>query len=247
MRMDSIKNNSVGFGWNWSTHKMFSADVARRVNRSLSNKMKIDIDFLKESIIEPDLSRKKIEGFIHGHFADIDNLSANPPDAYHLLLRYTKKAIEANKNALYNEREYYKRDKYLGYALHFLQDMLNPFHVVFSSLPKGHLLREAHKRFEKVAENRQNKILENVKLSEYQTDESFFDNILPRAMRQAKKLWQKVDVTDNDCYFDDYCIDKSLENTYITTNAYLEKVAEKFNEDAHFYTPVDNERNIMVA
>ena len=134
MKREKNIMNKIGFGWKHSTHKVISEEIANQINKSLNNNMKIDIETLKESCVYPDFVRKKKSSLIHGHFADIDNPSVDPPDAYKLFSEYTKKAIAANKNAQSNEREYYKRDKYLGYALHFLQDMLNPFHVVFKPL-----------------------------------------------------------------------------------------------------------------
>ncbi|GEM_PF-6420332 len=239
MRVDNLNTNKLGFGWNCSTHKLFSEKIAANVNNSLSPKMQIDIEFLKESILEPDLMRKfdKVKGAIHGHFADIDNLSPDPPDAFHMLLRCTKKALEANQNAQTNEREFYKRDRYLAHALHYLQDMLNPFHVVFNVIPKDHPERQAHKRFERISESRQNRIIKETILSEKDSEISFFDKVLPDAMNKAKELWGKIQDSDltpsNDSAFISAMADASLENTYRATNAYLQRIAQKFNNHCH--------------
>lgn len=209
------------FGWKHSTHRLITEKVVNRCNLFLSGADELNYEILKYSCIEPDFSRKNITKYVHGHFADIDNPSFNPPDALQLTKIYTKKATEAHKMGLVK-----KRDDYLGYALHFLQDMLNPVHVVFVPAPKGHPERIMHKDFENIAAEIQENILSETNLTFAPEGESFFQETLPRAMRTAKIQlnYLKKDGSDRQ-----KIAKAALQNTYLTTNSYLESFIRNLN------------------
>ena len=223
MLIDGIKNSdSKPFGWKHSTHRLFVARAIEKANFSMPSHAQFNDGILNYSCVEPDLSRKYVTKFIHGHFADIDNLSSDPPDAYALVQKYTDKALEAHKVQQYN-----KRDNYLGYALHFLQDMLNPMHVVFNLVPKEHPERIAHKHFEQIATTIENEVVENTELQQIPEFLSFFDEVLPVAMRDTKYLHNKINVNNHKNFLK--IARQSLETTYQMTEAYLQRFVSELS------------------
>lgn len=234
-----LNQPEVSFGWSHSTHKIISGRAVQRINHSLPPSMRVDIETLMDSCIAPDSERKKITGYIHGHFADIDNLSSNPKDAHSLLISYTHKAVTANRDGKFNPRAYDKRDKYLGYALHFLQDMLNPFHVVFKKLPKDDPERVMHKKFEKFAQKIQEEVLARNTLSEKDSTKSFFSDSLPEAMRHTKNLWNKINYRNSTDFQQEAA--ESLKTTQATTDLYLKKMLNTFlvTSPEHISTNID--------
>jgi len=220
------KNRCLSFGWKHSTHTLITGTAANKINAKVPNPIHIDMETILEGCIAPDFARKKISNYIHGHFANIDKLSSDPPDAYNLFLHYSQKAIKTNKKAFFDHREYIKRDKYLGYALHFLQDMLNPFHVKYRPLPSEHPERIFHRRFEQMAEKYQSPLIK--KLSVQSVNYGDVDNkiFVPQAMRTAKDLHKHVKNYEYKGIVD--VLKTSLENTYKTTDLYMNRIFEIF-------------------
>lgn len=217
---ESVVSNQT-FGWKHSTHRLITQKVINRTNLFLPKAEEFNYEILKYSCVEPDLSRKNITKYVHGHFADIDNPSFEPPDALQLTKIYTQKATEAHQLGLFQ-----KRDDYLGYALHFLQDMLNPVHVVFVPAPKGHPERIMHKHFEEVATEIQDDVLSEANLSSVSEEQSFFRKTLPTAMRTAKNQLIQLKKSGSNAR---NIAKWALLNTYITTSHYLEAFVGKFN------------------
>lgn len=222
MRVENRGRSS--FGWKHSTHKLVTEKMVSKYNVFMPKSEEFNYEILKYSCIQPDLERKNITKYNHGHFADIDNLSKDPTDAYALTIRYTKKAIEAHKNGLYS-----KRDDYLGYALHFLLDELDPMHVIFRPIPKEHPDRVLHREVENAAERIQDLVIDSTALNHSLSDKHFFSEVLPQAMRKNKELFSQVmnnKSTDN--------ISKvsamGLGNAYKTTDLFFQKLVDEFNK-----------------
>lgn len=231
MLISSIgKADRTSFGWNWSTHKEIDRRLVHKYNRFLPENMQFDDDMLVEKgSVYPDMDRKKIFEHIHGHFADIDNLSKN--DAYYLAKEYTLKAIEFHKAGQYG-----KRDFYLGIITHLITDCLQPYQAVkFVPRGKNDAIRKAHKHFENIAEDTQKTIFNESKIDDVFKDtgySSFFDDILPKAMRKAKNLHEKI-VTGN---YDNITgiISSALDNAYKTTDLYFKSVINEFSKQDGF-------------
>lgn len=224
MLVDGIKTqDNTSFGWRHSTHKLATYMSVEKYNKLLPKSEAFNYEILKYSCIQPDLERKNITKYIHGHFADIDNLSKDPPDAYALCSLYTTKAIKAHEIGLYS-----KRDDYVGYALHFLQDMLNPMHVEFKPLKKEHPERIFHRFIEEIAEQRQDAVFTKSASLDVVSSDHFFADTLPKAMRKNKNLFKSLKQTDSVSVTS--VIDKALENTYITTDIYFKKLVNEFNK-----------------
>lgn len=211
------KSDQTAFGWQHSTHRLITERLVKAHNKNLPAHAWFNTDILKYSCVEPDFSRKNITKYIHGHFADIDKPSYEPPDAFALATRYASKTIESHQKG-----DYGKRDDYLGYALHFIQDMLNPKHVVFESVPKDHPERIEHKKFEQVAEAIQKEVLGKTPISTQGMAMPFFEVTLPAAMRETKKLYYRIKNKDYNDLAEIAAI--SLKNTYRTTNEFLKKL-----------------------
>lgn len=235
----SSNREGVAFGWNHSTHKFITEKLVAKHNASLPSSMKLNYDILKYSCIEPDFSRKNITKYIHGHFADIDNLSNDPPDAFSLAVTYTNKAIEAHKNGLYG-----KRDDYLGYALHFVQDMLNPMHVVFVAVPKGHPERTLHKEFENVAQTVMKDSYKKAKVDGYDSEMPFFEKVLPDAMRKTKNLMVRIKSNDYEHLSEIAAL--ALDNTFKTTSLYLKRLVEQLYGENVFSKGVEVDRTLRL-
>jgi hypothetical protein len=193
----------------------------------MPERLRFNKTILDYSCVEPDYSRKYIKSYINGHFADIDNLSTEPPDAYALAKLYTQKMLKENKN-----KNYEKRDMYLGYALHFIEDMLNPVHVVFKKAPKFSPIRVSHKKFEGVATTVEKNVVKNTKLEKYNYKEDFFSQTLPKAMRYTKVLSKKVSVNNSSNYLN--ISERALKNTYITVNKYLHYIVKQIKPSFEF-------------
>jgi len=224
-------DNNTTFGWSHSTHKLITQKLVQRSNMALPEAMKFDYEILKYSCIEPDFSRHDITKYIHGHFADIDNPSTEPPDAFQLAKRYSEKAIEAHKNGMYK-----KRDDYLGYALHFIQDMLNPVHVVFIPVPKGHPERILHKNFETLAAKMQEDTFMKTRLTEPDLSTNFFGKTLPTAMREAKNQLLQLKSGNGENMQD--IANLALQNTYRTTHIYLQNLTAHLKKGSNESTAV---------
>lgn len=221
---DKNKNNCVNFGWNHATHRYITEKLVAKHNSSLPASERFNYEILKYSCVEPDFSRKNITKYIHGHFADIDNPSNEPADAFCLAVRYTNKAVEAHKNGRYS-----KRDDYLGYALHFIEDMLNPMHVVFVKVPKGDPERVLHKKFEGIAESLMVDEISKIDAKSIGDASPFFKKTLPDAMRKTKNLMRKIKEDENPDL--PSIAAEAIKNTYETTNQYFKKLVSQLSRN----------------
>lgn len=214
------------FGWKHSTHRLITEKVVNRCNLFMRPAEEFNYEILKYSCVHPDSSRKNITRFVHGHFADIDKPSYDPPDALELTGIYSRKAGEAHRMGLYQ-----KRDDYLGYALHFLQDMLNPVHVVFIPAEKDHPERVLHKDFEALAAALQDNVVARTNLTFTKEGEQFFEETLPNAMRTAKNQLLELKKSGSDHR---EIAREAIRNTYLTTNAYIEAFIGHFSSHNEF-------------
>lgn len=215
------KNNNTSFGWCHSTHRLLTKVAVKKINKCLSRSAKFDYALLYYSCTHPDFTKANISQFGHGHFADVDNLSTDPPDAYTLTIRYTNKVLAAHAR-----KQYKKRDDYLGYALHFLQDMLNPYHTKYERLVKNHPKRILHRNFEKMAEGLQEVVIKNVNIDENKYADPFFDKSLLEAMRKSKNMLQEI--KEKKYLNISEMVVKALDNTHKTTDLYFQKLIAEF-------------------
>lgn len=221
----SKNQEQTAFGWKFSTHKEITKLMVIRFNPLLPKEGQFNYEILKYSCIEPDLSRKHVTKYIHGHFANVNKPSVDPPDGRQLLIKYTNAAIKMHK-----EGNYAKRDDYLGYALHFLQDILNPMHVIFKPLDKASKERIFHKKFEKLATEIQKTIFKTSNLTSLEDSDPFFEKILPKAMKKAKKQLKKIKNKKYDNINE--IVAAALDNTYKTTAVYFRKLITEINKAA---------------
>ena len=113
--------------------------------------------------------------------------------------------------------------------MHFLQDMLNPFHVIFKPLHKDSPERFFHRKFECLAEKIQNNVFKNSVLSKIAPESSFFESILPDAMRETKNSWG---IIKNNNYKNlTEIAESSLQTTYKLSDLYLNKMSEIFQKE----------------
>lgn len=220
---DTGRTPKTSFGWSHLMHRSITEKIAGKYNKLLPYSEGLNVIRLKQSCIEPDFSRKQITSYISGHFADIDNRSTDPPDAFELVKIYSNKALKANE-----KKNYDKRDDYLGYAIHFLQDMMNPKHVVFKDFPKGSAGRQDHIDFENMAEAIRTLVLKAPKPETKNQFEPFFDTALPSAMRETKNLFKGLK-NKNPQNITNILI-SSIQNTYNMTDRYIKTMIDLFNE-----------------
>jgi len=243
MLVSGVKSNNnrknVAFGWNHATHRFITEKLVAKHNPSLPVSMRLNYEVLKYSCVEPDFSRRNITKYIHGHFADIDNLSNDPPDAFSLATTYTNKAIEAHKRGLYG-----KRDDYLGYALHFVQDMLNPMHVVFEAVPKGHPERVLHKEFENVSQTVLKDTFKKANIDSFDTEMPFFEKVLPDAMRATKDLMVRIKSNDYDNLSEIATL--ALDNTFKTTNLYFKRLMRQLYGDNFVFNGPERNKTLSL-
>lgn len=225
---DSYRRD-LSFGWCGATHKEICYRLMKKYNPLLPQKMRFDYDMLvKIGSVQPDLDRKKIVEHIHGHFVDPDNFSKDPPDAYHLALTYTQKALKAHK-----EGNYGKRDLYIGYASHFILDSLQPYHANgFRAQAKNHPERIAHNRFERLAKDLQNIALKGATLDNLDEPRAntFFKEVFPASIKEAKKLYERL--SQNSCKSEDNAVaiaTVALDNAYKTMNIYFKMLIDKLS------------------
>ena len=215
--------NKLCFGWNALTHRLISVKVVKKFNSLVPPEMGINIRALKKSCIAPDRSPDVKVSAVKGHFADITNLRSD--DAYSLFKKHSDEAIKAHEKAQYG-----KRDGLIGYALHFLQDMLNPHHVHFKKLPMSHPEVRAHCKFEEVAQDIERKVILHAAGPVKPMEMFFWDKILPDAMKKAKNQSLETKNIRNDFEQISKMAEESLLNTLDSTDAYMMYLARKFNK-----------------
>lgn len=215
-------SSNISFGWNHSTHRLIVNKLIKKYNMTLDEKKKFDGEIFESHCVQPDYDRKLISKHIRGHFADVDNLSNNPADAYYLAVKYTNKAMKVHKDGLYT-----KRDIYLSYATHFLMDALEPYHAVgFVERNKMDPIRRAHKNFENIAEAIQMPVLKSTTINELNTSgKHFFKDAFKDSMRTAKSLYERIEKNDYKNIVEIATL--ALDNTYKTTNLYFKMLLDK--------------------
>jgi hypothetical protein len=226
------KNQKLSFGWKHTTHRLISSAGVERFNKLVSRASQISHDIVDEACVAPDFNRRELPKNLPGHFANIDKPRDVPADALNLVRKYAKKALQAHRNFVQTDsrEEINRRDKYIGYALHFLQDMLNPHHVDFEPLPKEHPERIAHKAFESLAQKMENQVIKNTPLPDTPEQHGFFRETLPNAMRVTKSRWDRVKTLDVPPQELNGIARDSLKTTHQTTDSFLGGLARKMNE-----------------
>lgn len=253
-------DKNTNFGWKHVTHRFCTGELVEKYNQLLSRESRMSWEVLFESCIEPDRARHDVQKYVRGHFADIENPSYDCPDALDLLKKYTNKAIKTHCDALEALGDsrargtsrhsrakkaeeasllFDKRDAYIGYAVHFLQDSLDPMHVVFRPFEKNDPEKDFHNAFEYLASFIQERVLSSRKrnslLPQQAEGVSFFGEALPKSMKLNrfihKQLKQrnsyKIFIPDKES---ELCAKISLENTFSTTAEYFKYLTEKLND-----------------
>lgn len=225
MRVTSIGKDKTSFGWGHSTHKCMDKRVCQKYENEFENGANIKAGVLIERCVDPDKFIKK-----QGHFANIDCLQEKPRDAYYWAQHYTTQAIIEHRKCNYGER-----NKYIAYALHFIQDSVDPMHVVFNELASDSPERLFHTAFENMAAGMEKDVLEHGAFADVaQCD--FFATTLPKAMRTTKQRFERMtkgksyeqllaDLNANDKKIRQIAA-KSLNTGLNMTNAYLYKLVE---------------------
>lgn len=177
----TTNHDKTNFGWHGSTHRKITQKIAQKYKYSLPQgiRKRFDIGIIRDNCTRPD---GEIEP--RGHFADIDNLSESPKDAFSLAREYTKKAIISHRQG-----DYRGRDMHIGYALHFIQDSLAPVHVVFRQLKPTDAEKRFHIAFEKLSTRLETAIIDHIHLDAPDSAD-FFETTLPKAMKRTRARYE---------------------------------------------------------
>jgi len=242
------KNTSINFSWNWSTHQKITSEIAEKVNTHLPPSAKFNVKSLTHYSTEPDVWLRYPNHLPSEHFADINE--KKPKDALHFFNLYTQEAKKAYLNSKSDPSSIADVWHYLGISIHFLQDMMNPFHVVFEKLSKYDSKMAVHRRFEALAETIQDEklpqieaeLLKKKKPYENISQDNFLDKVLYPDMIRTRKLYEQINYNDHN--YPDIAT-KALKNTYRVTKSYLEMMGELFSQ-IDMQTPIKMPQHIPV-
>lgn len=169
-------NPYINFGWEGPTHKALSQAGANKVNKEFcknSTNLIFNVPMITESSILPD-KEKHLPG---SHAADITNLKKG--DAFFNFNTMDKKIKTQIDNGNYTQIS-----EDIGRALHYLQDMINPFHVLIKS-KLSESDKTSHFKFEQDALTVQSDCITLAKNTAIE-EESDFYSFLKKKMQKAK-------------------------------------------------------------
>lgn len=177
MLVSMTNSDKTSFGWHGITHKKISSKIINEYKYRLPGgvKKRFNARFIRDNCT---LADREIA--VRSHFADINNLSTSPKDAFCLAQEYTKKAIESHRNGDYRDR-----DMQIAYALHFIQDSVDPVHVVFNKLARDTPEIRFHIAFENIARTLEKRVVNHISLKNSEGT-NFFEETLPAAMKKTR-------------------------------------------------------------
>lgn len=206
------QNNNLTFGWNPVTHIAITKKAANKINQLNGQNIQFNVGHLAEASILPDKVHKDTP-----HFADIDNLKGE--NGYTMFENFHKKAVESFK---WDDKKGFEENA--GKALHYLQDIMNPYHVIKRKQIKEEGLN--HLKFEEYADHLQKGVLEENKLENQKTDLNFTD-FLKKKMKETKE--QKLKLEKNQTNHKK-AIKTSLRKAYNVSIEYLDALSKEVNE-----------------
>lgn len=212
MRTEQLDSNKISFGWNSVTHKAITLKACNRINKFYTKKVGLkpfDAEKLINASILPDLEKNPLES----HSADI--FERRPNDAYDCFRKYESIVIDDIQQGNNNNIELN-----IGRALHFLQDMNDPKHVISfeGSISKSE--KASHKRFEDSAVLIQKEVLQEAKLNNQPTGD--FEQALQDSLEISSK---NAKLPQNEQNIKKLKIE-GLTNSYKVTYEFLAKLAE---------------------
>jgi len=173
----NYSSSNINFGWEGPTHKALSQAGANKVNKDFcgnSTTLIFNVQKITDASILPDKERH-LPG---SHAADITKLRNG--DALSSFEKIDKRIKQLIKKGSYDELS-----EYIGKALHYLQDMMNPFHV--TAKPKlSQSEKNSHFRFEKDTVLTQHDYITLAKETPL-ADINDFPAFLNRKMHEAKE------------------------------------------------------------
>lgn len=208
------QNTSLNFGWNGVTHQALTQKAANKINklnRNNKDAFKFNTMKLVEASTLPDKIHKDTP-----HIADVDNLEGI--NGYSLFKNFHHKAIEAFKNEDLSNFE-----TNVGKAIHYLQDIINPYHVSAKKMKQKQIAMINHKHFEDRAEQFQHNAIQEARL-EHQKSDLGLEEFVKNKMKTAKNIKndKKINSPKN--------ITTSLKNSYKVSFEYLSKVQEEISK-----------------
>lgn len=143
---------------------------------------KLDVEQIKKGIIDPDYMEKPLGS----HYAILENgefynrIKKNPINAYTMLVSNYERALK--------EKSMYR----LGFALHFVEDMLTVPHATgVTDATLWHFLTKPHRKYERYTAINMNKYFKDVNI-----DESFFMGDIKEIMMKYQKQIQHYNIKD---------------------------------------------------
>lgn len=210
-------NSKLNFGWEGPTHTALSQAAANKVNKEVCPNSPNGI-FNVQNITYASILPDKEKHEPGSHSANIMKLRDG--DAFASFKKYDKKIKE-----LIQSGNIEKLDENIGRALHYLQDMMNPFHVIYKQ-KFSKTEKDFHKMFEKQAILIQHDTISQAKLNIPGNDIDFM-TFLKEKMNIAKEksnqvvnlsLKHKVDFTELQ--------KETLTDSYQITYKYLKNIAK---------------------
>lgn len=209
-------NNRINFGWNAVTHKMITQTAVNTINKAYSknpsNRL-FNVNNLMKGSVLPDIE-KHLPG---SHSADIFN--PRKGDALENFKRYEKLILKELKMGKCERLEFN-----IGRALHFLQDMQNPKHVIFSPR-QSKADKINHKHFEDSAVKIQNATIKEAR-NLYSDKREGFEKILQQSLEQTSNNAHLPKRIAQTAHCQTKLKQKGLINSYNVTYEFLAKIAE---------------------
>lgn len=204
---------TLNFGWNSSTHKALTQKVTNGINKINSTKKgthKFNTERIIKACILPDQesSLKAVP-----HVADISKL--RKVDGLTMFEDFHNRALKS-----FQHKKTAEFEKNLGIATHYLQDILNPYHVNSTNRTPGKITARLHYFFEEDACHFHHEIQENTK-KEYKKPEMELIDFIKHKMRKTKSIKNKLKT--NEISKED-AIKESLQNSYEATVEFLNNI-----------------------
>lgn len=179
-------SKNTSFGWGHEVHKAISLELCKKFNKALRQGF-IDVDIIRDASCNPD---KFIP--VKQHYANVHRFSSKEKtaDAFTMVKKCYEDAMRCHR-----EGNYKKRDKFLGFLLHFLQDLFSPVHATrFRETKSENPELAFHSAFEGRADMRVYDILKQMSAQNQRTQRpsgDFFAQ-LEKAMQKTQNTLQEM-------------------------------------------------------
>lgn len=206
---NSNNEKKISFGYNATFHKSATKLFVEKFSQNFQNTPKINMQTIQKAVVKPDDVK---DAFEFSHCANFTKQTAK--DAFAGMSHYLSEAISHHKNKNYEER-----DKSLGYALHFLQDMTCAVHFQNDGSAS---MQKIHNKFENYASTI---FLPIYNETNFASKKLPFNEFCNEALNTNKELAEKI-AKGNDGNLLEIVV-KSVDNTFKTMEEFFQEFSNR--------------------